>query len=36
MARTNSTVVLYPNPGAILRESISATTASICAQVECN
>jgi hypothetical protein len=27
--RTNSTVLPYPNPGAIARESISATTESI-------
>jgi hypothetical protein len=35
IARTNSTVLPYPSPGAILRDSISATTESICAQVEC-
>jgi hypothetical protein len=35
-ARTRSAVVRYPKPPAISRESISATTDSICAQVECN
>jgi hypothetical protein len=28
-------VLPYPNPTAILRDSISVTTESICAQVEC-
>lgn len=35
-ARSSSVVVVYPNPLAMPRESISATTDSICAQVECN
>jgi hypothetical protein len=36
IARTNSTVVPYPNPPATPRESISATTDNTCVQVECN
>jgi len=36
IARTNSTVVGYPSVAAVPRESISATTDSSCAQVECN
>jgi hypothetical protein len=35
-ARSSSMVVVYPTVAAVPRESISATTDSICAQVECN
>jgi hypothetical protein len=35
IACTNFIVLPYPNPTAILRDSVSVTTESICAQVEC-